>query len=276
MIFVHDRGRMANNILQYGHVYAWGRAHGRKTMSMRFAYKYPYFHICDTPHHNFATYVFAKYAAKWGLIPTIHFDEKDKDYQEEEAQMMRCRQVVVTGWEAHWYDLFLKYKSEILELFAFHEDIEQKVAEIVRGVRGEECGVRKLCLGVHIRRGDYATFYDGRFFFSDEQYVDIIRRFLDLHPDQQVNVFICGNDPKLKRDYFCEQLAGCKVVFSDGNPGEDLCLLSHCDYLIGAPSTFSLVAAMYHNRPLYWIMDADAALSESSFGYFDDLFQHIL
>ena len=276
MIFVHDRGRMANNILQYGHVYAWGRAHGRKTMSMRFAYKYPYFHICDTPHHNFATYVFAKYAAKWGLIPTIHFDEKNKDYQEEEAQMMRCRQVVVTGWEAHWYDLFLKYKSEILELFAFHEDIEQKVAEIVRGVRSEECGVRKLCLGVHIRRGDYATFYDGRFFFSDEQYVGIIRKFLALYPDQQVNVFICGNDPKLKRDYFCEQLTGCKVVFPDGNPGEDLCLLSHCDYLIGAPSTFSLVAAMYHNRPLYWIMDADAPLSESSFGYFDDLFQHIL
>ena len=40
MIFVHDKGRMANNILQYGHVYAWGREHGRKTMSMRFAYKY--------------------------------------------------------------------------------------------------------------------------------------------------------------------------------------------------------------------------------------------
>jgi len=269
MIFVHDRGRMANNILQYGHVYAWGREHGRKTMSMRFAYKYPYFHICDTPYHNFTTYVYAKYAAKWGLIPTVHFDEKDKDYQAEEVKMARCRQVVVTGWEAHWYDLFLKYKSEILELFAFHETIEQKVSAMIREGNG-------LNLGVHIRRGDYATFYDGRFFFSDEQYVDIIRRFLALHPDQQVNVFICGNDPKLNRDYYCEQLAGCQVIFPDGNPGEDLCLLSHCDYLIGAPSTFSLVAAMYHDRPLYWIMEADAPLSKSSFGYFDDLFQHIL
>ena len=53
MIFVHDKGRMANNMLQYGHVYAWGREHGRTTMSMRFAYKYPWFHICHTPHHNF-------------------------------------------------------------------------------------------------------------------------------------------------------------------------------------------------------------------------------
>ena len=47
MIFVHDKGRMANNMLQYGHVYAWGRAHGRTTMSMRFAYKYPWFQICE-------------------------------------------------------------------------------------------------------------------------------------------------------------------------------------------------------------------------------------
>ena len=39
MIFVHDKGRMANNMLQYGHVYAWGREHGRTTVSMRFAYK---------------------------------------------------------------------------------------------------------------------------------------------------------------------------------------------------------------------------------------------
>ena len=51
MIFVHDKGRMANNMLQYGHVYAWGREHGRQTMSMRFAYKYPWFRICHTPHH---------------------------------------------------------------------------------------------------------------------------------------------------------------------------------------------------------------------------------
>lgn len=49
MIFVLDKGCMANNMLQYGHVYAWGREHGRTTMSMRFAYKYPWFQICETP-----------------------------------------------------------------------------------------------------------------------------------------------------------------------------------------------------------------------------------
>jgi len=198
----------------------------------------------------------------------VTFSNDEAQNRRNEDIMLQKRMLVVTGWEAHWYDLFLKYKAEILELFAFRPEIEEKVVEAMN--HGD------MILGVHIRRGDYATFHDGKFFFSDEQYVNVIRRFLTLHPDRQVKVFICGNDPKLDKDYYRRELPSCEVVFPDGNPGEDLCLLSHCDYLIGAPSTFSLVAAMYHDRPLYWIMDADAPLSESSFRYFDDLFQHIL
>ena len=259
---------MANNILQYGHLYAWGREHGRQTMSMRFAYKYPWFHICDTPHHNFRTYVLAKYAAKWKFIPTVRFDEEHGDYHHEEQLMMDKSLVVATGWYARWYDLFLKYKQDIIKLFAFHDDIEQHVAKITADSRG-------LKLGVHIRRGDYARFYGGRFLYSDDQYVAVIRQFQAQHPTENVTVYICGNDPRLQHDYYRQQLPACQVVFPDGNPAEDLCLLSHCDYLIGAPSTFTLAAAMYHDLPLYWIEDADAPLAEASFRRFDYLFRHI-
>ena len=268
MIFVHDKGRMANNMLQYGHLYAWGREHGRKTMSMRFAYKYPWFHICDTPHHNFLTYVFAKYAAKWGLIPTVRFDEEKANYSEEEQMMLTRKLIVAAGWQARWYDLFLKYKSEILQLFAFHDDVEQHVSQVMKA-----CG--DLTLGVHIRRGDYKTFYDGRFFYSDKQYVSVIQRFLALNPDKKVSILICGNDPKLDRSFFVDQLSDSQVIFPDGNPAEDLCALSHCDYLVGAPSTYSLVAAMYRDVPLYWIEDAEAPLIADSFQHFDTLFRHI-
>lgn len=268
MIFVHDKGRMANNILQYGHVYAWGREHGRRTMSMRFAYKYPWFHICCMPHHNFLTYVFAKYAAKCGLIPIAHFDEDGVDYHQKEQLMLTKKRIVVTGWYARWYDLFLKYKTEIIQMFAFQPNIEERVCHIM-----QDDGSLKL--GVHIRRGDYKTFYQGRFFFSDEQYVSIIQRFLALHPNKTISIYICGNDPHLNRDMFIKQLSGYKVIFPDGNPAEDLCLLSHCDYLTGAPSTFSLVAAMYRDIPLYWIEDIHAEINEASFKHFDYLFQHI-
>ena len=270
MIFVHDKGRMANNMLQYGHVYAWGREHGRQTMSMRFAYKYPWFQICHTRYHNFLTYVFAKYAAKWGLIPTVRFDEENADYSREEAMMASQKMILVGGWYARWYDLFLKYKPEILQLFAFDEAVVQKAKERL----GEKSGIH---LGVHIRRGDYATFCGGRFFYSDEQYVRIIRGYYDnCCPKERLNVFICGNDPNLDKDFYRERLSDFFVHFPEGNPAEDLCLLSMCDNLIGPPSTYTLVASMYQNLPLYWIEDPDKEPTPSDFGYFDDLFRHII
>lgn len=268
MIFVTDKGRMANNILQYGHVYAWGREHGRQTVSMRFAYKYQWFHICHTRHHNFATYVFAKYAAKCRLIPTVWFNKADGDNRHAEQLMRSRRMLVVAGWYAQWHDLFLKYKPEILRLFAFDAGVEQTVATTL----GTDSSLR---LGVHIRRGDYKTFHGGRFYYTDEQYVDTIRRFLALHPSEQVTVYICGNDPQLSRDYYRQQLPTCRVVFPDGNPAEDLCLLSHCHWLMGAPSTFSLVAAMYRDLPLYWIEDPAAPFTTDNFRHFDYLFRHI-
>lgn len=266
MIFVRDKGRMCNNILQYGHVYAWGREHGRRTMSMRFAYKYPYFHICDTPYHHFPTYLFAKYAAKWRLIPTVGFHDIYPDTKDKEAVMLNSRLVLVEGWYARWYDLFIKYKQEIIHLFSFNEEIEQRVNRLLD---------QRMRLGVHIRRGDYTTFQGGRFYYTDEQYINIILSFLALHPKQDIHVYICGNDSQLDKGLYTQKLAGYQVTFPNGNPGEDLCLLSHCDYLIGAPSTFSLVAAMYRNLPLYWIENPDNKISLESFKHFDYLFRHI-
>ena len=160
MIFVRDKGQMCNNILQYGHVYAWGREHGRTTMSMRFAYKYQYFHICKSRHHNFLTYIFAKYGAKTGLINVITLDKEEDVRTEVEQQMLSHRMMIIEGWYARWYDLFIKYKQEIIQLFAFNDEIEHRVNNLLDD---------KLRLGLHIRRGDYKAFQGGRFFYTDEQ-----------------------------------------------------------------------------------------------------------
>lgn len=271
MIFVRDKGRLCNNILQYGHVYAWGREHGRKTMSMRFAYKYRYFHICHTSHHHFLYYVLAKYAAKWGLLPVVSFNEPDASYQHEEELMLKKRHLVVEGWYARWYDLFLKYKDEILQLFDFDEQARRRPDELLSRLPAAD-----IWLGLHIRRGDYKTWHGGQYFYSDEQYIGMVRRFQRLHPNKRVLLFVCGNDRELDRRAFQQALPDVHICFPAGNPGEDLYVLSQCDYLIGAPSTFTLVASMYRNVPLCWIMDANQPLTAQSFGHFDDLFRHIL
>lgn len=67
-----------------------------------------------------------------------------------------------------------------------------------------------------------------------------------------------------------------EFVFAEGNPGEDLCLLSHCDVLAGAPSTFSLWASAYRDIPLCWIKNPAAELNQASFASFNRLFREII
>ena len=129
MIFARDKSQMCNNLLQYAHVYAWGREHGRKVISMRFSYKYQYFHICHTNLTGFGWYLFAKYMAALHLLPTASFKHADCDREALERKMLRHRHIVVSGWNVRFYDLFLKYRSEIVELFRIDECYTQPVRE---------------------------------------------------------------------------------------------------------------------------------------------------
>lgn len=274
MIFARDKGQMCNNILQYGHVYAWAREHGKKSISMRFCYKYPYFHIGATRCHNFLVYVLAKYTAKCGLMPVVEFHEKDEDKDKvaaKERLMLSAHNVVVEGWYLRFYDLFLKYRQDITNLFAFRPEILAKTKSYMASITTPG----SLRLGVHIRRGDYKTWNGGRYYYDDEVYIDYIRKFSSMNPNKDICVFICGNDPEINKIRYISSLKNMKVDFPNGNPGEDLCLLSECDYIIGAPSTFSLVAAMYHDRPLMWIYNKVYSGDTLDFKKFDYLFKHI-
>lgn len=264
MIFVTDKGRMCNNILQYAHLYAWGREHRRSTMSMRFAYKYPYFQISSTRYHNPLVYLLVKVAVALKLIPVVTFQQMGSDYREEQNEMLTHRFVFAWGWCVRFFDLFDKYKAEIQQLFAFKKKIVGHCQQVL--AKAPEGTVR---LGLHIRRGDYATWCGGHYFYTDEQYVKVIQHFCEWKSPQKVHLFICGNDPQLNRSYYQRVFGEDHVTFPDGNPAEDLCLLSSCDYLIGPPSTFTLVASLYHDTPLHWITNANADISEDSFAGFD-------
>ena len=289
MLFVRDKGRLCNNILQYGHAYAWGREHGRETMSMRFAYKYQYFRICHTRWHWPWLYVVAKLSAAVGLLPKIGFHDVDEQsgqpvaasHAANEQLMLNCRHALVEGWYIRFYDLFIKYKAEILSLFAFDDAIVDAVQTYLQEQSAHDMALSAVKLGVHIRRGDYQTFCNGRYYYTDDEYISMIKAFCLAH-DEPVTVYLCTNDTQLDRDYYSRELSGiCRVapmLVGRNNEALDLCLLSECDHIVGPPSTFSLVAAMYHDCPLLWMHTADPALvsDAKAWGYFDEMFRHIV
>lgn len=275
MIYAKDKGRMCNNILQFGHCYAWAREHGLKAVSMRFCYKYPGFRISHTPGHNYFVYLWAKYGSMARLVPVVSFDDPEAPQADTTRRLERLRRlarrpwgVVMAGWHVRHYDLFLKYRREITDLFAF----DRPTPAAVTRCPGE------VLLGVHIRRGDYDRWHGGRYFFTDDQYIAQIRRYAEIVAPQgrRVRVVLATNDPELDTERFRSMLAD-TVAAVDGpatSARGDLEALSMCDCIMGPPSTFSLVAAMYRDIPLRFITDTDTSFTLDDFSDFAHLFRY--
>lgn len=277
MIFSRDKSQMCNNLLQFAHVYAWAREHNRSVMSMRFSYKYPYFNISSSKYVSFPMYLFAKYMAGLKLLPTASFKHNDCDKEALEQMMLRHKHIVVSGWFVRYYDLFLKYRSEICDLFAVKEDISNTVKEKMS--QCEATSTEAIRLGVHIRRGDYATWKNGIYCYSDETYAAFITKIIKMFPGKTVHVYLSSNDSSITTDRYTNLISSgtAKVHLLGGNAAEDLFMLSECDYIIGPPSTFSLVAAMYRNIPLCRMDTVKAeTLTMNSFRLFDYWFRRIV
>ena len=295
---------MCNNLLQFAHVYAWAREHGRSVMSMRFSYKYKYFKISHSSFVSFPLYLCAKWLAALRLLPTASFKYEDCDAAALEQKMLSHRHIVVSGWYARWYDLFLKYRDEICDLFTIDPQYTLRVTEWMKEQESAaETTEQPLRLGVHIRRGDYAEWHGGQFYYSDEVYADFISRFVSLMPGRRVEVYIAGNDPNLSlssltptatvpdgspsgssssRPSPLGEPEGANSSLTHlhllrGNAVEDLFMLSQCDYIIGPPSTYSLVAAMYRDIQLCRMDLVESnALTLQDFHPFDYWFRRIL
>lgn len=271
---------MCNNLLQYAHVYAWGRAHGRKVISMRFSYKYQYFKICRTSLTGFGWYLLAKYAAALKLLPTASFKDADCDQRALEQKMLKHRHIVVSGWNVRFYDHFLTYRDEICELFRIDEQYTLPVRKKMQEAEQNSpltSTLTPLRLGVHIRRGDYAQWQYGKYCFNDEVYARHINRFATLHPEETIHVYLSTNDPEVSAETYQQFCPKVKIHLLQDSAPEDLYMLSTCDYVIGPPSTFSLVAAMYRDIPLYRMdSDDERLMTEEAFRKFDYWFRRII
>lgn len=269
MIFVTGYGQMCNNILQLAHYYAWAKNRNQKVIGLRFCYKYLSFEISNQFSYNWFTYIFAKYGAKWGMISRVSFMEESDITEENLKKLETSSLVFVSGWFFRDYDAFLQHRNEIKELFAFKKKIIGKVNSRLSFASS------KPRIGVHIRRGDYVRWQGGKYYFSDEEYSFVISSFLKNSGFRDAEVWIVSNDKSLRQEVYQKNLDA-DVFFLSGSAAEDLYTLSICDYLIGPPSTFSLMASFYQDIPLYWIHDKTKEVTVESFGRFEELFRQIL
>lgn len=155
----------------------------------------------------------------------------------------------INGWE-HRNDVsyISEYKNQIRELFAFDPAVRKKVDDFLEDFDG-------VTIGVHVRRGDYRQWRDGKYYFDDETYARIM---LSLK---------CQVAEKLQKR--CRFIVCTNGTYNHYNsaldimqmPGTDaiteICALSECDYIVGPPSTYSQWASFMGDTPLNFILNAD-------------------
>ena len=173
----------------------------------------------------------------------------------------------VKGWHTRRDTRYIpQAKAELQRLFRPKDDIVGRAEALIGELRQQA----DIIVGVHIRRGDYATWRDGRFFFSLEQYHRFMLRVQQLYADRRVAFFISSNEA-FPTDCF----DGCLCRRFDGEPSAavlDLHTLSLCDRLIGPVSTYSRWASFIGNVPLCFLEAADQSFTPASFSPIADFY----
>lgn len=130
-----------------------------------------------------------------------------------------------------------------------------------------------IIVGVHIRKGDYKDWNDGRFDFSLSDYRKYMEDFRGIFPNKKIAFFISSNI-SINTDFFSG--LDSFIIDSESSPVlTDLYTLSKCDFIIGPPSTFSRWASFIGEKPLCFIYSKDQKINYSSFAIINDYFHFV-
>ena len=171
------------------------------------------------------------------------------------------------GWTTRTDTRYLtQTKKDLQRIFRPKDAIMNKAEELIEKMKQTS----DLVVGVHIRRGDYATWNDGRFFYELEEYHQFMLRVQELYKDHRVSFFVSSNE-NFSLDIFkrCE----CQRFGKDPSGAIlDLYTLSICDRIIGPFSSYSRWASFIGKVPLCFLENKDQQFTKDSFSTIVDYF----
>jgi len=155
----------------------------------------------------------------------------------EIAQLAKERLLIHQGWSFRDRDSLISHLNEVRRILDFKHDYKKAAKARLDRIRGDADTV----IGVHVRRGDYARFCDGRYFFDDTVYLRVVAEAIIANGFDPARTVVVGfSNEKLQWPEMC---GGARVVTDPGSWWEDFLCLSMCDLIIGPPSTFSGAAS---------------------------------
>lgn len=171
------------------------------------------------------------------------------------------------GWSTRTDVRYLKQtKKELQHIFRPKSEITNKAGQLIHRIKENA----DIVVGVHIRRGDYATWNNGRFYYSLDDYHRFMLHIKELYHSQKVAFFISSNE-----EFPLDVFPGCDCHRFTNEPSGailDLYTLSVCDYIIGPFSSYSRWASFIGEVPLCFLEKKDQKFTKDSFSIISDYF----
>lgn len=212
-------------------------------------------------------YNFNRYLAEKQIFNTITI-ARDKPFNwsnlEIANQLKPGRINLFQGWlfRDGWFvadtENLQKHAQEIRAYFTPLEKYQLNVDKLISKIRSEA----EILIGVHIRLGDYQQHQGGRYFYTFEEYRKVMESAEKLFPNKKVIFLICSNVENEKQPFAFHHYWGNNHII------EDMYSLAQCDYILGPPSSYTMWASFYGDRPLYMIRDVNKVLQVKDFVHF--------
>ena len=175
------------------------------------------------------------------------------------------------GFKKGWFTMhdnryLAQTKKELQHIFLPKREITDKAEKMINAIRQDA----DLVVGIHIRHGDYKTFFDGRYYYTLEEFHQFMLRIQNIYPDRRMAFFISSNEA-----FDVSQFTGCRCYRFGKEPSGDMLdlhTLSLCDRILGPWSTYSRWASFIGEVPLCFIEHKDQQFTDESFSVVTDFY----
>jgi hypothetical protein len=259
IIFSNKPGQLGNMLFIYANLLAYGIAHQVRVSNPAFYDYQRYFEGTQAKSDVLAKFAYRlsffiarvlhKLKIRLPFLSMNYLDWNESLDLDRSGKQFKNRLCFLQGWQYRAPESTRKHEAEIRAFFA---PVKQHVIAMDDFFKNTFHSVGEVIIGVHIRRGDYKHFENGRYFYSIAEYRKVMEKIVSLFPGQKLHFLVCSNESLVADDL---SIDGAVITMAMNHELLDMYSMARCRYIIGPPSTYSMWASVYGNVPLYKICD---------------------
>ena len=235
ILLVKHAGNHSNRLFQNIHFEAFALENKLIFLNTTFNDFRKIFNLNIFFHNKFLSRFIKKIIRMFGFR-VLNFTDQFYDTSQPDFSILKNSLVFVEGWSFRVDYLTEKYKNHFQNKYSISDNCIRRYR--YRSINNyskisEKIDQSEICIGIHIRRGDYKEWLGGIHYYDDRVYINAMNAVKELFPNKKIQYIMFSNEKISLNDSE-------NVIISKNEWYIDHYLMSKCDYLIGPPSTFTM------------------------------------